>query len=636
MDPSSLVWYLSSTSRRSRSLRSRLLVSLFLAGCGLSVHSQSTDDEAIRHFKAAQNAQTMGFLNVAVDEYSEVIRLHPEVAEAYASLGLVYSAQKKYQDSVRTLRKAEKLKPRLPGVSLYLGTDYMSLNQTGLAIPYLLEAVKIEPANREALTWLCRALWKADRVPAALQKLNETSVLFPSDASLLLDLGEAYRKAGDQTVRNVLEAAKGKPLLHQIYGDIYRDERAWEKAMAHYERALAEDPHWPGAHFGLGEIALHTEKFDEAAQEYHLEIGIAPNPAAALARLAEVQLLTGNVNESLTLFRSAIRSSPEAATNALGLPRTYPVTEEEPGTQLQQRLKKSVAVLERKPVSTERSLALAVVYTRLSGGKDATPLPIWRAFQAATRRSSPVTLYEKGLVSYNSHNFSAAQSNLSKWLKLHPQDMQADYLLARCYRNLSYSTLEKLLAVSPDSYSAHQLLGGTYEDAGKNDQALAEYKIVATTVPNLPGVHYSVGHLLRKMGEDKDAFTELSSELAINPDHAGANAEMGAILLAESRQSEAALYLEKAIMLDPDLSETRLQLGKAYYLQKNFTKAVEVLQIATRNDPQGQAHYQLGLVYRDVGQKQAAQEQFSISRKAKLDSLSQAETQMTTVEKLSQ
>ncbi|MEG9435050.1 tetratricopeptide repeat protein, partial [Edaphobacter sp. HDX4] len=180
-------------------------------------------------------------------------------------------------------------------------------------------------------------------------------------------------------------------------------------------------------------------------------------------------------------------------------------------------------------------------------------------------------------------------------------------------------------------YSAHQLLGETYEYAGKDDQALAEYRIVAASAPDLPGVHYSVGHLLMRMGQDKEALSELIEELRLNPSNAEADAAVGSILLGRSEQADAVPYLEKAIQLNPDLSETRRQLGKAYYLQKDFRKAEDVLRVALKDDPQGLAHYQLGLVYRDLGDKIAAQEQFAISRKAKLDSLSDAENRMTAV-----
>ena len=610
------------------------IIALLLIVSASFSFSQGTDDDVLRHYKAAQSAQSAGTLDVAADEYSQVIRLRPETAEPYASLGLVYSAQGKYLDSARTLLKAEKLKPGLPGVSFFLGIDYMRLQHPALAIPYLTEAVRIEPKNREARTWLCRALWNNGQISAALKNLDEASDLFPSDPPLLLDLGEAYRKAADQTVRDILSASKGKPLLHQIYGDIYRDEHSWEKAMAHYERALSEDPHWPGAHLGLGEIALGTGRLDDAAQEYHLELLTTPNSAAALARLAEVQMLKGNADDALSLLRSAIHTSPEATSNALGLPRTYPDASVDLSDQLQKQLQGTIVLLEGKQPSAERSLALTVAQVRLNKERDATSLPEWVAFQSATKPTNPAGLYEKGVASYNRHNFKAAASDLNKWQKTHPLDLKADYLLARSYRSLSYSTLERLLTVAPDSYSAHQLLGETYEDAGKDEQALAEYRIVAASIPNVPGVHYSVGRLLTRMGQSKEALSELMEELRLNPDHAEANAEVGSILLTESHQIDAMPYLERAIQLNPDLWETRRQLGKAYYLQKNFKKAEEVLQVAIKNDPQGLAHYQLGLVYRDLGEKSAAQEQFTISRKTKLDSLSEAENQMTAVETL--
>jgi len=73
-------------------------------------------------------------------------------------------------------------------------------------------------------------------------------------------------------------------------------------------------------------------------------------------------------------------------------------------------------------------------------------------------------------------------------------------------------------------------------------------------------------------------------------------------------------------------------LGKAYYMQKDFTKAETALRQAVRHDPEGLAHYQLALVYRSLGQKEAANEQFEISRKLKLESLAHAETQMKTME----
>ena len=602
--------------------------------CGIPLWAQDADAEAAQHFAAAHKAQDAGNLDLAAREYLAVIHLRPDVAEAYASLGLVYNAQGKFGESARALGKAEKLKPALPGVSLYLGIDYEKQRQAALAVPKLLEAVRLEPSNKEAHTWLARALWDDGRTEAAFEQLRQTASLFPSDPALLLDLGEAYRKAADLGIERVLNHSSGTPLLHQVYGDIYKDEHAWENALAHYYRALDQDPHWQGAHFGLGEVAFHREKLDAAALEYHRELEANPGSAASLARLAEIALLQGKTGEALPLFSSAIRVSGYQAANAMGLPRPYPAASEDLSEAAQAQLRAGLPGLEGAPASPSRSLALALVQARL-GNTDASRAA-WDDFVSNAPHANPSDAYARGLDNFNRQNFEKAAGDLNAWLKLHPNDGKADYLLARTYRNLSLSTLEQLLATAPDSYAAHELLAQTYQNAEQDAKAVAEYKVVENIAPSLPGVHFSIGHLLLKTGQQQEALAELEAELRINPEHGGANAEMGTILLNQQQAAKAIPHLEKALQADPDQWATYRDLGKAYYMQKDFPKAEAALQQAVRHDPEGQAHFQLALVYRSLGKKEAANEQFEIARKLKLEGLAHAETQMNTLDSVHQ
>jgi tetratricopeptide (TPR) repeat protein len=618
----------------------RFLIIAYSALCALSsllcqktAWAQEADAAAAQHFAAAHQAQDAGNLEAAAQEYLAVIHLRPDVAEAYASLGLVYNAQGKFAESARALGKAEKLKPSLPGVSLYLGIDYEKERQVALAVPQLVEAVRLEPSNKEAHSWLARALWDDGRTEAALEQLRQTALLFPSDPALLLDLGEAYRKAADLGIERVLSRSSGTPLLHQVYGDIYKDEHVWKNALAHYYRALEQDPHWQGAHFGLAEVAFHREKLDAAAEEYHRELEANPNSAASLARLGEIAMLEGKPDEALTLFSPAIRISGYQAANALGLPRPYPAASEDLSEQAQGQLRSCLPALEGAPANALRSLALALTYARL-GNNDAF-LSAWQDFTKSTPPSHPSNSYARGQDNFDRQDFKAAAADLNAWLKLHPNDLKADYLLARTYRNLSLSTLEQLLSVAPDSYPAHQLLAETYQNAEQDAKALAEYKMVENIAPNLPGVHFSIGHLLLKMGQQDQAQEEFAAELRSNPDHGGANAELGTILLNQQEPAQAIPHLEKALQSDPDQWSTYRDLGKAYYMQKDYARAEKVLQQAVRHDPDGLAHYQLALVYRSMGNKQAANEQFEIARTLKLESLTHAETQMQTLDSVS-
>ena len=601
---------------------------------GTTLRAQDADAEAAQHFAAAHQAQDAGNLDLAATEYLAVIRLRPDVAEAYASLGLVYNAQGKFAESARTLAKAEKLKRGLPGVSLYLGIDYEKQRQTALAVPQLIEAVRLEPGNKQAHTWLARALWDDGRIQPAIEQARRTSLLFPSDPALLLDLGEAYRKAADQGIQRVLTAARGTPLVHQVYGDIYKDNRAWENAAAHYYRALEQDSHWQGAHYGLGDVAVRREKLEIAIQEYQHELEVNSGSAAALARLGEIALLQSKPDEALAFFAKAIRVGAYQAANALGLPRPYPAGAEDLSPHGQEQLRSCLPALQAAPPSASRDLALTYANARL--GSDDASLSAWKNFAVNATQPGAPDARGRGVDSYYRQDFETAAADLSSWVKLHPNDLQADYLLARTYRNLSLATLEHLLAVAPDSYPAHELLAETYQNAEQDEKAVAEYRVVEGMVPDLPGVHFSIGHLLLKMSQQDPAREELAAELRLNPDHAEANAEMGTILLDRLDAANAIPYLEKAVKLNPDDWGTYRQLGKAYYMQKDYAKAETALHQAVRHDPQGLAHYQLGLVYRSMGQKEAANAQFEISRKLKLEALAHDETQMKTLKSVEQ
>ena len=99
-------------------------------------------------------------------------------------------------------------------------------------------------------------------------------------------------------------------------------------------------------------------------------------------------------------------------------------------------------------------------------------------------------------------------------------------------------------------------------------------------------------------------------------------------LLNQGQAPEAEQFLSKAIALDPSLWIAHQQLGKAFYQQKNYGAAKKELTLALADDPEGAAHYQLGLVFRALGQTEDASREFASSRKIKSDRLTQVKIEM--------
>jgi tetratricopeptide (TPR) repeat protein len=592
--------------------------------CGVAVSAQDIDDQVRNHFQAARQAQDSGDLGRAVTEYLAVLRLDPSLAEAHANLGLVYQSQSKFAESASAFEKALALKPGLRGACLFLGIDYVKLNAPQRAIARLKQAALQEPANKEALSWLSGALWSTGQSAAAIETLQKAERILPHDSDILFLLGEAFQKSASQELERVAQAGFGSAQYHQMFADIYAAQQGWEKAIRHYQRAIEKDARWPGAHLGLGEVYWRQGKLEEAQAEYHNELQVAPESIPAKVRLAEYAILAGDVEGGLRALAAAIHSAPRPAAFALGLPHVSYLDPEEPVSEAVHKAYAGVlSTLVSATPCPARTLALASAYARL--GRPEKALQQFQEFEraAAQGASTPLGGYTAALGSFERRDYDAAAAQLRSWLTSHPTDLAARYLLGRTYHCLSLALLERMLAVDPDSYRAHQLLARTYDQREDNARALADYRIVAEKSPELPGIHFAIGQVLWRNGEADEAMDEFTRELHLNPGHAEASAELGTILVSQHEPLKAIPYLQAALRIKPELSTAHQQLGKAFYLNQEYTKAERELKATLSADNDGTVHYLLGMVYRELGRTEESRQALAESRRIKSERLAE-------------
>ncbi len=593
---------------------------LLLLGA-LCAGAQDPGDEARRHFQAAREAQEQGRMDEAAREYLAVLRLQPDTAEVYGNLGLVYYLDSRFQESALALEKALALKPGLRGSHLFLGIDYARLRQPQRAVPHLKQAVLEEPANKDAHSWLAAALWDAGRSLEAVRQLRTAARRLPSDPDILFLLGEAYGKAAKQDFEAVTAGSSGQPLYHQVFGDVYRNQQNWQRAVRHYRRAGELDPRWTGAHFGLAEVSFRQEKFEDAGNEYHAELKVDPSSAAARSRLAEIAILNGDAEAALRILGDAVRTAPEQAADALGLPALL-AGETEAGISeaTRERYRKSLPALEAAAPGPAQSLAIAAVCLRI--GQEDKLREAWRQFESATGRPAPAApSFQRALRDFDRHDFESAEGALTNTLAADPKNLRARYLRFQTFQQLSLSVLQRLLALAPDSYRAHQLLAQAHERREADAKALEEYRIVARMRPDLPGVHFSLGQLLWKTGETEQALAELGKELTLDPAHAEASAEMGMILVAQHDEARAIPFLRKALELKPGLTLAHHQLGKAYYQRREFAASERELKAALAGDSDGSIHYLLSVVARELGKAAEAKAALEESRRIRAERL---------------
>jgi tetratricopeptide (TPR) repeat protein len=611
-----------------------LLLPGVLALVGVSLlpgQAQQAKSEVQKHFLAAQQDQQQGRLDAAAQEYQTVLRLQPGLPEAYANLGLVYYAQSKFDESARALAAAGKLRLGMRGISLWLGIDYVRLNRPLQAVALLREAVRLDPADKLAQSWLGTALWNAGQIDAALLQLRATDARFPNDPDLLFALGEAYGKAASQQTEQLLEESSGTALSDLIYGSIYTGERDWSKAEGHLRRAIQRDPNLLQARLDMAMVLLEQARLSAAQQQIEQALLLAPRSSASLARSGELLILAQQPAEGLVRIAKAIEIDRSEALDALGLPVEDRIGGAAASAELLALCREEARNLEADATpSPAKPVALAALYS-LAGEAEAAMRNYQRIAPAHSSKISTVNLLAQAMKKLRQHRYDDAEPLLVRWTAAHPEDRAARYQLVLARRQISVAQIVRLLAVAPDSYHVHQLMGQMYvsltianeasDGLQEDDKAIAEYLAVAAARPDLPGVHFWLGHLYWKHGEIDRALAELTRELELDPGHPEANGELGTVLVAQERAAEAIPHLELAIRSKPALWPVYAQLGRAYAMQKDYLRAEQMLRRALAHDQDASTHYQLALVLRAEGKTAQAAQVFAQVRAIKSEKM---------------
>ena len=87
-------------------------------------------------FEAGEAALHAGKLDEAEHEFRQVLAINPEVAGAYANLGVIYMRRKQWRQALEMLHKAEKLAPDMVGIQLNIGLIYYRQNFRAAIEPF--------------------------------------------------------------------------------------------------------------------------------------------------------------------------------------------------------------------------------------------------------------------------------------------------------------------------------------------------------------------------------------------------------------------------------------------------------------------------------------------------------------------
>ena len=110
-------------------------------------------EEAAKYAEAGQKAMASGHYAEARQNFEQLAKLEPNIAEVHATLAAIYFKLREYELSVREVRTAQKLKPSLPRLDSLLGLSLAELGQFDEALPLLEKG--FQPDGRPEIRRMC-------------------------------------------------------------------------------------------------------------------------------------------------------------------------------------------------------------------------------------------------------------------------------------------------------------------------------------------------------------------------------------------------------------------------------------------------------------------------------------------------
>lgn len=318
--------------------------------------------------------------------------------------------------------------------------------------------------------------------------------------------------------------------------------------------------------------------------------------AAKFRKATEAQR-AGRLDEAAAAYAEVIKLRPDIAEVYvnLGLVRHQ-----------QKRFEEAVTALE-KGLSLKPSLAGGRLFLGISYYSLNRLEPALRELEqaAALAPNDPRAVMWFGVALMAAGKTVEAAKQLDQAASLAPRDVDILYHRGRAHLRLSQESYREMFKVDPKSARVHQVLAQSYEEAGRDAEAIAEYGLTIKLAPEMPGVNEALGGLYWKNKQMDEAETAFEQELKIDSRSTLAMYKLGSLRVERGKPEQGMPLLEAAVRQNPDDLEAYYYLGKAQGQLGQHELAIANLRKLIEGDPSNSlvesAYYQLSRIYQKTG-----------------------------------
>ena len=184
---------------------------------------------------------------------------------------------------------------------------------------------------------------------------------------------------------------------------------------------------------------------------------------------------------------------------------------------------------------------------------------------------------------------------------------QAGELIARDDYATAARMLEAALREDPRMSQARLMLGTSYSELGRRQDAREQFDSVLRDDPASVQALVGMASVLADEGKTEDVIALCKRTLSLDERNAQAHTMLGEVYAAEKEPAEALPHFEKAMEIQPKLTRNRLNLATCLTEMKHYERAEELLQEIVQEHPRFPlVNFTLGVLYEAEGRPQQA------------------------------
>jgi len=260
----------------------------------------------------------------ALTLYEQVLKLDPNLAEAWSNKGAALGNLGRYEEAIRCFDRANEINPNYAEAWSNKGAALEKIGRYEEAIRCFDRAIEINPNLAEAWTGKGGALGNLGRYDESISCCDRAIEINPNLATAWRNKGAALGSLGryKEEIRCCDRAIEINPNYAEAWsnkgtalGSLGRDD----EAIGCFDRAIEIKPNLAGAWYNKGVALGSLGRYEEAIRCYDRAIEIKPNYAGAWYNKGAALYCLKRYSEARKAFEKAVSLGYEPARKALEL-----------------------------------------------------------------------------------------------------------------------------------------------------------------------------------------------------------------------------------------------------------------------------------------------------------------------------